>query len=413
MRGRSLILAFLWAATGAAAAGAAVSKDVTTLPWRRPVVVPEGTAREWIEVREDSVLAAGAAFGFPDVRIVDGEGTVIPVAILEPTLRETRYGEERGLPLRWERTGRSAWWEAEADLGADRPPSLVFELLTGPDAGYRPTYYASPDRVHWSTVDPLDVTSRAIRGQEDRYRLRLDEPDRYLSVKVMSGDRPRISGLVVVPRETRSTPREAVPFTVRRSGFDGRTWEATVTLDGPARAVAGLLLEVPRATPASFPVGIRAELPDGGYRWIRTESVPDWSSTTLDTLLFGPVRTRTLRVEVGNADPPHAPVEIRGVVAVPTRWLFPPSARERVWLAYGDPYLEPRDWEMEGHALWQPATVLATLGAPEPNPVFEPPGFGLQWLKRHPAVAGAAMIGLLVLVGIIVLRGARSSRPAA
>ena len=34
-------------------------------------------------------------------------------------------------------------------------------------------------------------------------------------------------------------------------------WLATV---GPAaRAVAGLLLEVPRATPASFPVGVRAE----------------------------------------------------------------------------------------------------------------------------------------------------------
>jgi len=389
-------------------AGGAVSRDVTSLPWQRTLQLPEDVAPgSWIEVREDRILAEGAAPGFGDVRIVDDAGQLVPVAVIEPRLHDTRFRRRTGYAIPWVMVP-ARHWEGVLDLGSRRSRTLLLDF-PGPE-GERIRLLTGLDGNHWT---PVVVRRMEFMPEPPepgaRFRIGIEPPDRYLKL-IAEGFTGRTSlpdSLEIVEVETLDAPREPVPFGIEGAKFSGRTWEATIVVEGPARAIAALVLEVPRPTPAGFPIRVEAELPRGGRRWLRPEREPNWTSTAVDTLVMVPMRTRSLRIEVENADPPNPPFTIRQVEVVPQRWMFPPPPAGDVRLAYGDPYLEARRWGMESAAAWEPTFVLASLAAPEPNPSYAPPGPGLEWLRRHPPVVGVIMVFLLLLVGLVILRGGR------
>jgi hypothetical protein len=94
------------------------------------------------------------------------------------------------------------------------------------------------------------------------------------------------------------------------------------------------------------------------------------------------------------------------------RWAFPASAAtESLWVAYGDSYLGPQAWYLEDAANRVPGYTAVGLGPETANPLLQPPGFGLDWLRRHPPVLGVAMVIVLALVALLVLKG--RSEPAA
>jgi len=412
MRFSGFALGLLLVAGGVATSPAAVSLDVTTLPWRRVVQIPPGPLQgRWIEVREDSVLAAGASFGFPDVRIVDEAGELVPCAVLEPRLRETRFGSREVRMIPWGPDGEGSL-EAVLDLGPDRPRSLLVEPTgAGPDPD-RFRYETSLDGEGWRHLGPERMDFMPVPPEPgNRFRQRLQLPDRYLKLVGEVGlSRSRLpDSLLIVSMVTHDAPRVAVSFTIHSARFRDRTWEAILDLDGAPRAVAALVLEAPRATPAALPIRVEGELPRGGWRQIRADRVPDWSVSPVDTLLLDPMRTGSLRITVENADAPNPPFTIREMEAVPARWAFPSPEAGGIWVEYGDPYLQPREWGMESRAAWAPGFVPAVLGEPEPNPLYAPPRFGLEWLKRRPAVAAGVMVVILLVAGLIVLRGARES----
>ncbi len=408
-------------------ARAEVSSDVEKLPLRRAVLPGAGAgsgagtetggaeaetgaeaAADWIEIVEDSVLAGAAHREFKDVRFVNRAGEVIPCAALAPSLIDVVYHPWRTVTPQWRTTeGREEW---VIDLGPDHPVLLSLDLGSG--AGdHTLEITASADSSEWVYVG-LHAKRVVYHGEPHppATELNLSFPERFLKLSRAPRGPAGNAPVRILRYEERETPREAVSFTITRSAFRDRTWQADLELQGPERAVGELVLEVPRPTPASLP--IRIESGQGERRTgVVIESAPDWSTSTTARLTFEPVRTGTLRIIVEGADPPNAPFTVREVRAVPFRWRLPVPEGWRVrvpeatlWVAFGDDFLEPRDWGMEGTARRVTAVDGTRLGPVESNPHHRPPGFGLEWLKRRPALLSAAMLALLALVALLTLR---------
>ena len=64
-----------------------VSRDVRHLPVRRAILMDDSlrVPGTWVEIWEDRTLAAGAAPGLGDVRVVDGMGQVVPAVLWQET----------------------------------------------------------------------------------------------------------------------------------------------------------------------------------------------------------------------------------------------------------------------------------------------------------------------------------------
>ncbi len=394
-----------------AAAGAEVSKDLTTLPYRRAVLPPNHVpAGAWLAVVEDSLLAARSSPDFHDVRLMNAAGQSVPFAVLPP-----RREDPIDLPVLARLLPRQHTSDTvfQVDMGPDYPETLLVEfprrsgqesvaIRTGPDREGTVRLEPLPealDRSHPVPPEPgLDVRAGIAAG-------RWLQVDFFSTGNFLPGD-----SLRVYRRVERAAPRLTVPFRIASRGFEGRTWRAVIELENPAGAATAVVIHRRNAL-SRPPMRVEARLPGGAWRFVPRlgQGSPGREANAADTfesLEFRPLRTDALRLTVSAADPPNPPLTVEGVQTVPMRWAFPASAAtESLWVAYGDPYLGAQAWFLEDAANRVPGYTAAGLGPETANPLLQPPGFGLDWLRRHPPVLGVAMVIVLALVALIVFRG--------
>ncbi len=401
--------ALLAGATGAARAE--VSRDVRALPFRRPILLPDPAASTggWPAVAEDSILAGASGPGFADVRVVNEAGESVPFATLTPRRDDFRLDPVAAAPLGGARSGES--FARILDLGADPPARVVVEL---PPWAYLALVQSArgpdPERAEWRPDATGPFPEPAGAAAPGAGRTVVERPDRYLKLTVepRGGAAPRdtLRAYALVEREV---PREEVRFRVRSRGFDGRRWRAVLELTGPARAVTAVRFTRPESLTRP-PIAVESRIRGGGWRPVAgrlpaDEPGPVARGEVQNEIAFDPVRTDAIRITVSGADPPNPPITVTGVAAIPVRWTFPPPRPgARLWLAYGDRFLGPRDWYLEDAAERAPRYLPAALGPPEANPLHAPPGFGLDWLRRRPGILTGLMIALLAGVALFVLR---------
>jgi hypothetical protein len=398
-------------------AWAAVSADIQHLPFRRSVtLVGERRARAVID--EDSVLAAGAAPDFADVRLMNAAGEAIALA-REPLRRmDEQFRDWRNVPIRWQEEERGPR-RLVIDLGPDAPPELIL-AFEGPVANHAIVVEGSADSVEWSTLTQrYDLAMPPPKSQRlNTQRIALAETRRWLRVRQ---DPPFHAPTVddrldLMLRLERSTPRAAVGYRAE-SGFDraaGYRWEARLELTGPARALTRLDVSGAEAVRNQLGFELQARLPKGGWQYVALDRAPEWNGGADDSLVFAPIRTTALRLVVTGGDAPNAPVVLRSLWATPERWSFETGTESAWWLAWGDPYLAPAGGTGAMGGMGPPATSLAgddpdgvaptRLGAVEANPFHKEPGFGLEWLRRRPIVLSVAMVAILALVAWLARR---------
>jgi hypothetical protein len=406
----ALALTGLAVAGSASPTAAAVSEDVTKLPLRRPVEISRPGAR-LVLLEEDSLLAGASGPDFLDLRLMDSEGEAVPLADEPLRRRDVTFVPRQTLAIRWV-PGENGSRQATFDLGPTDGKALWIEV-TGPSAHYSPQVMGSADSTAWYILPQRhDGHEPPRKNFEDGpvFRVGLSEVQRWLRLVQTSGYPPPSADdrLVLFDRHDIWTPREPVAIASRSVGYDrvtGSVWKATLELAGPARAITRVDLTVVDPTRARYPVQVEARLERGGWQWISLDNTPEWSDGRRDSLVFEPIRTTALRITVEGADAPNDPFEVSAVMATPRRWIFEPRPGETYWLGYGDRFLLDRT--PASFPAGDPLSYgRARLGPPEPNPWYSEPGFGLDWLKRRPAVLSIAMIVTLLVVALLARKPA-------
>jgi hypothetical protein len=409
-----LITSFL-ASSGASAA---VSRDVETLRWRRPVLIPENAASGWYAISEDSMIAAASGPAFSDLRVIDAGGQARALDAEPLVRRRTAFLPWREWPVSWTENDNGER-EIVLDLGPAPPSGLSVEL-TG-SSGALPFRITGRDSLDesWhllSLADNAGPEYAPMKPVELSYRVDLGEVRRYLRlVQDRGGPAPSAGDRVrLLRREERWPARIAPGFHTADEGFrgmNGNEWTITIELTGPARAITSLDLERPVGNGTGEPIRVEARLPKGGWRWVTMERKPGSERGQADSLVIEPTRTEALRLTVAGADPPNTPFNVTGVHAVSQRWLFQVESPGPLWLAYGDPYLTVPAPPATSVAFEGEARSVA-LGPPEPNPFYREPGFGLEWLKRRPGVLGVVMVALLGLVAWLAMARRQGAKTA-
>jgi hypothetical protein len=410
---RWVTLAVLVGAAWAAEAWGAVSSDIQHLPWRRSVtLIGERRARAVID--EDSVLAAGAAPEFTDLRLMNATGEAIALT-KEPLRRvDEQFRDWRNVPLRWQEEANGPR-RVVIDLGPDPPTELIL-AFEGPVANHSVSVEGSADSLEWTTMTQrYDLAMPPPKNNRlNSQRIALAETRRWLRVRQDAPyNAPTVDDrLDLMLRLERSTPRTAVGYRAA-SGFDraqAYRWEATLTLGGPARALTRLDVVGAEAVRNQLGFELHARLPKGGWQYVMIDRMPEWRGGGADSLVFAPIRTTALRLVVTGGDAPNAPVTLGSLWATPERWTFDTGSADAWWLAWGDPFLPPvtstaMPSAPYGLAGTDPDLVSTTrLGAVEPNPFHREPGFGLEWLRRRSIVLSVVMVAILALVAWLARR---------
>jgi len=439
-----LTLAFVLAA---AMARAEVSEDVTHLRWRREVLARPSVDQAVI-VEEDSIIAAASRRDLADVRLMNNKGELLPLAWLPP---QRMFAEERlfrEFPLEWRR-GEDGLWGVTFDLGPSPPETMVAELVSavGP---WEVRFFGGEPDGGWSLL-PQEVAEPRSGGMA--WRIERVAPLLRLAVERDLPQATTRDRLRLLIREEIPTPRERLAFRSLEAGFAfraGGAWRATLQVKGPPRLLTRLDVRGLRPGRNAYGIMLEARLEAGGWRQIDVTSPPELIEGSVDSVVFRPVRTDALRLTVRGADAPNDPVEVEALLATPQRWIFEVGSGPDVetggalWLAYGDPHAvppphprsapearpEPREAADHGPGAGgedQASTVSrsdgdssrrgsrALLGPPESNPFHREPGFGLEWLRRHPTVVTVAMLIVVAVVAVLALssrgRGA-AARPS-
>ena len=233
---------------------AAVSADIQHLPFRRSVtLLAEGRPTRAI-VEEDSILAAGAAADFADVRLMNESGEALAL-VREPLRRvDEIFTDWRSVSLR-SREGSSGWREGSPggrensnssrwmviDLGENAPREIILSFQ-GPVANHSITVEGSADSTEWSTLTQrYDVNMPPPKDHRfNSQRIALAETRRWLRIRQDSPfNAPSVDDrLDLMQRFERSTPRASVGYRAA-TGFErseGQRWEAILRLTGPPRA---------------------------------------------------------------------------------------------------------------------------------------------------------------------------------
>ncbi len=403
---RIVLAAGLAAAAAAAPAAAEVSSDVRTLPHRRAVLLPDGQAGGWFAVAEDSGLAAMSGPEFTDLRLVGADGRSRTLHAEPPARSRVVYTRLRELPVVWAEAadGMREMTVTLEEAEAGQPLTVeVTGLSAGPafqvtgrdDPGDEWVYLPiSPDGAQGMRPPDKHPVARVDLGETRRF-LRLQQhgsgpPGADDRVRLLARD---VIGAAMFPVQVRSA-------TGRFHGSSRNEWIAEIVLEGPARAVTRMDLRWAERQPGHG-TRLQAKLPAGGWTEVYTETEPPEGGTET-SLKFEPVRTTALRLTVYGADAPNEPCMVDAVRAVPLRWLFRADAAESLWVAFGDPYQKVAAAVAEGPDSPQEVREAA-LGPVEPSPWYREPGFGLEWLKRRPAVLGAVMVVLLGAVAWLAL----------
>jgi len=402
-------IAAAWMAPALAGAPARLSDDVRLLPFVREVQRPVGFVAAdsiWAEVWDDTSLALATAPDFADLRLVDSLGVAQPFARRPPALVDG-WDEPAGVNLQWRRAGGDE--TVRLDFGGRRCRNLV--LRVPPEWAPQPlAAEASQDSLTWRDVPlpaaqpgPGAAPTNLVLGAFTERFLRITAAHRG-SRGASSASRT----LGVFDRVERPTPRVPRKFYVPRARFEGREWIAEAELRGPPVAVCRVVFSLPVAF-AQHDLVIEGRRADGGWRELarpRIAVAPGSGDSRRVAVEFEPYRTAALRIHVADADAPNAPVEVDSILSTPYRFAFPYPAARR-WFAYGDPHVVAADSRLEASLAARTAFTHLQLGKPRANPHHQAPGFGLAWLQRHPAAVGAALVGILALVAVLVLRPGR------
>ena len=410
---------------------AAVSADIQHLPFRRSVTLVADARPARAIIEEDSILAAGAALDFADVRLMNEQGEGLAL-VREPLRRmDEIFTDWRSVPLRWREESNDARWMV-IDLGDNAPRELIL-AFQGPVGNHAITVEGSADSSDWSTLTQrYDINMPPPKDYRfNSQRIALAETRRWLRIRQDSPfNAPSVDDrLDLMLRLERSTPRVSVGYRAE-TGYArsrGASWEAILRLTGPPRAITRIDLVAADEVRSQLGFQVEARLPEGGWQYVTIDKLPDWIGGSRDSILFQPIRTSEIRLLVTGGDAPNAPIELHALWATPERWTFAANAASAWWLAWGDPFLAAGGIgdgntvparPPSGSAVDQPGSPEATLssqfaptrlGPPEPNPFHREPGFGLEWLRRRPVVLSVAMVLILALVALVARRPSRTA----
>lgn len=420
-----------------APARSAVSADIQHLPFRRSVTLVDAARPARAIIEEDSILAAGAATDFADVRLMNEQGEALAL-VREPLRRmDEIFTDWRTVPLRWREESNNARWMV-IDLGDNAPRELIL-AFQGPVGNHPITVEGSADSSDWSTLTQrYDINMPPPKDNRfNTQRIALAETRRWLRIRQDSPfNAPSVDDrLDLMLRLERSTPRVSVGYRAE-TGYArsrGASWEAILRLTGPPRAITRIDLVAADEVRSQLGFQVEARLPEGGWQYVTLDKLPDWTGGSRDSILFQPIRTSEIRLLATGGDAPNAPIELHSLWATPERWTFAANSASASawWLAWGDPFLATAEQgsgntvparPASGSAVDQPGNPESTfaiqfaptrLGPPEPNPFHREPGFGLEWLRRRPVVLSVAMVLILALVALVARRPSRTTRSGA
>lgn len=152
-----------------------------------PAVVAPAPRERYVRVAIPFTIAPNADGGYPDLRVVDGNGTEAAYAI-DP---QRAASAPREIPLIDRGFVLHRWTQAVLDLGARR--DLVDTVRLGIDDGARPTYFetvaidASDDHVTWRIVRDDAIVYRVAQdgGRGGRTISFAPTRSRWLRVRVL------------------------------------------------------------------------------------------------------------------------------------------------------------------------------------------------------------------------------------
>jgi hypothetical protein len=214
-------------------------------------------------------------------------------------------------------------------------------------------------------------------------------------------------------REESYTTRAEVPFRVLEAGYaagSNERWSETLELTGPARLITRLDVRGLRPGTGKYSIAVEARLPEGIWSDLYAGDPTGWTEGKMDSLVVEPVRASAIRLQVQGADAPNAPFEVVRVLATPQSWRFEAEPGTDYWLGYGDPFAVLSASVPLVEPIASARVSVARLGPPEANPFFQEPGFGLEWLRRRPAVLTVVMAAILLAVAWLTLRGRAHAR---
>lgn len=390
------------------------SADVQLLPWRRAVEAPPVPPGAWLEIWDDEVLSAGTQADFADIRFIDATGVAQPFTRHDPVLSDAW-----DVPLPQRVVTRDRRTVVVADLAGHASRGLVLRAQ-GFEAGAQFPVEASDDSLTWRSMGTYGIGPQPQSGVDtielgtfDARWVRVEwpaagPPGVTVAVRPDGSPAPALAGqhLEWRTRRERKTAREPVRFRVGTTRFDGRTWVAELEVEGAPMALCRLVV-TPRAALAQHAVRVEGRLEAGGWRQLgmsNVETVPQPNGALQPAgIEWDPFRTSALRIHVENADAPNPPVAIDSLLRTPIRFGLPAPAGE-CWIVYGDAHVLAAQSAVDFARTADTRFVRAQLGIAEPNPFHRPPGFGLAWLQRRPAVLAVLLVLVLAAVAIIVLR---------
>jgi len=264
--------------------------------------------------------------------------------------------------------------------------------------------------------------------------LHLPQSDfRYLHFRVAGPIRPEeVSGLFV-SQSSIAKPRYVTVAESARVTLKDRS--SIVEFTVPANVPIDRIEIVPADTPANFSRAVHVEATPVAAKPVTEYSEPPRSASSFGSILrvhsvqnghrideeslsVDPPRTLfdnsskwTVTVDNGD-DAPLKPALVR-LLMLERNLCFDAAPGLSYALYYGDAALAPPHYDYASLFTHQPDAPRAALGPEQPNSEYQPRPDNRPFTEQHPVLLWLAL-GLVVLIlGVIALRTARSSRQAA
>src|SRR5262249_30870971 len=118
-------------------------------------------------------------------------------------------------------------------------------------------------------------------------------------------------------------------------------------------------------------------------------------------------------VTIQNGDDPPLPIASVKALSLERRIYFDPRGHSSLRLYYGDPKVEGPTYDYAKFFQQDADARTAQLRPPEANPEFSGRPDDRLWSERHRAVMWAAMMVAVAVLGVMALRGLKSSQSTA
>jgi hypothetical protein len=367
-----------------------------------------------------------------DLRVVGEDGKEIPYVIEAPASAIPGEAAAR-VYNRSFLAGKSS--SATADLGAKVRKNRVRVITAGDDFRRKIAIEGSDDGRSWRTLVPGALLFRVgPRGgaEYEKDLVSIPENDlRYLRVTVHNGpgDPGEVEIADILVRREPLPPSPALPVAlagsyVEQTGnrtileFDlgyrhlplrdlalsfseanyFRRWRLSGR-QGKTRIVKHAV-EDAKPLERKVPEDWRPILSGAVFRYSGTEGGEQSPPVDLNGVGY-----RYLRVEIFNGDDP--PLNFTGASVSRSERLirFPASFGEGACLYFGNPAAAAPRYDLSHYAsrLEGQGTAAAALGAPVANPAFGKARSLLPWSERHRAVVWLALLGGIVVLGLLIL----------